>query len=81
MQILCNLSLEFIELKRRYKIDFFEYFAKEQEFLHQLQNDGLIALDANQLIVTPRGRPFLRNICMAFDRYLQPDSHRHSHAL
>ncbi len=71
MQLICNLTLDFSELKRRYALDFFDYFASEQDALQILQNDGLIALDQNKLIVTSNGRPFLRNICMVFDRYLQ----------
>lgn len=32
--------------------------------------DGLIRLEPFRLVVTPEGRPFLRNICMAFDARL-----------
>jgi oxygen-independent coproporphyrinogen-3 oxidase len=32
--------------------------------------DGLVQLDASGCRVTERGRPFLRNICMAFDARL-----------
>jgi oxygen-independent coproporphyrinogen-3 oxidase len=32
--------------------------------------DGLVLLDASGCRVTDRGRPFLRNICMAFDARL-----------
>jgi oxygen-independent coproporphyrinogen III oxidase len=35
--------------------------------LRELQQDGLIELRADVLRVTERGRPFLRNVCMAFD--------------
>ena len=35
--------------------------------LHELQQDGLIELHGAGLRVTALGRPFLRNICMAFD--------------
>ncbi|MFT3930199.1 MAG: oxygen-independent coproporphyrinogen III oxidase [Spongiibacteraceae bacterium] len=72
MQIICNLQLTFAELKRLHGIDFFDYFANAQPALQQLQNDGLIALDDEALTVAQNGRPFLRNICMTFDRYLEP---------
>lgn len=39
--------------------------------------DGLLAFDAEGLQVRPEGRPFLRNICMAFDErltYAQPQT-------
>ncbi|HET8711060.1 MAG TPA: coproporphyrinogen III oxidase, partial [Spongiibacteraceae bacterium] len=86
MQIICNLSLNFAELQRRYHIDFFEYFSSEQKALQELRNDGLITLNTDALNVAPSARPFLRNICMVFDRYLQdaPNSQKtkqHSHAL
>ncbi len=71
MQIICNLQLEFDELKRLHGVEFFDYFAAAQPALQSLRSDGLVTLDTNRLQVTPQGRPFLRNICMVFDRYLQ----------
>lgn len=38
--------------------------------LNGLRNDGLLDYDAESLVVLPAGRPFLRNICMAFDERL-----------
>ncbi|CCH53821.1 oxygen-independent coproporphyrinogen III oxidase [Fibrisoma limi BUZ 3] len=38
--------------------------------LEALRQDGLVEYDETGLRVLPQGRPFLRNICMAFDRYL-----------
>jgi oxygen-independent coproporphyrinogen III oxidase len=35
--------------------------------LRELQQDGLIDLRGDVLRVTDRGRPFLRNVCLAFD--------------
>ncbi len=37
------------------------------EKLHDLEADGLVELTAFNLKVTEAGKPFLRNICMAFD--------------
>ncbi len=39
--------------------------------LKEMQNDGLIEMDSNFLKITEKGRPFVRNICMAFDMRLQ----------
>jgi oxygen-independent coproporphyrinogen-3 oxidase len=39
--------------------------------LDELQNDGLIELTHNSLTVTEKGKPFVRNICMAFDLRLK----------
>lgn len=41
------------------------------EFLAEPLQDGLIRVEAGVLKVTERGRPFLRNICMAFDARLR----------
>jgi oxygen-independent coproporphyrinogen-3 oxidase len=37
------------------------------ERLDKMKQDGLIELNMHQLKVTPKGRPFVRNVCMAFD--------------
>ena len=39
--------------------------------LQEMQNDGLLLIDKNQITVTEKGKPFVRNICMAFDLRLQ----------
>lgn len=40
-------------------------------FLAPLISDGLVKLDQERLILTERGRPFLRNACMFFDQRLR----------
>jgi oxygen-independent coproporphyrinogen-3 oxidase len=40
-------------------------------FLAPLIGDGLVKLDREKLILTERGRPFLRNACMFFDQRLR----------
>jgi oxygen-independent coproporphyrinogen-3 oxidase len=39
--------------------------------LQEMQNDGLLQIDKDQITVTEKGKPFVRNICMAFDLRLQ----------
>lgn len=39
--------------------------------LQEMENDGLIKIEENKLKVTKSGKPFLRNICMAFDLRLK----------
>ena len=51
-----------------------------RERLAPLAEDGLVRLDAGtpgDLLVTPLGRRFLRNVAMAFDAHLAPDA-RHA---
>ncbi len=50
------------------------YFTELPEVLNQLtemENDGLLRLSPNTLTVTEKGKPFVRNICMAFDLRLK----------
>ena len=35
--------------------------------MREMQEDGLINIWGNMLEVTPEGKPFIRNICMALD--------------
>ena len=37
------------------------------EQLDEMIKDGLLILESNALTVTEKGKPFIRNICMAFD--------------
>ncbi len=41
--------------------------------LSELQSDGLISLTNNNCKITDAGRPFMRNVCMAFDAHLAKD--------
>jgi oxygen-independent coproporphyrinogen-3 oxidase len=45
-------------------------------FLEPLVGDGLVELRDQKLILTERGRPFLRNACMFFDRRLRQQEQR-----
>jgi oxygen-independent coproporphyrinogen III oxidase len=46
------------------------YIDRAVNKLNEPKEDGLIELNQNNCKVTERGRPFLRNICMAFDARL-----------
>ena len=39
--------------------------------LSEFEKDGLLNFEHKGLVVTEKGRPFIRNICMAFDLLLQ----------
>lgn len=39
--------------------------------LREIESDGLIEIDSNEIRVSENGRPFIRNICMAFDLLLE----------
>ena len=43
------------------------YFDEITERLNPFVEDNLLILNNDELIVTEKGKPFVRNICMAFD--------------
>lgn len=38
--------------------------------LQELEHDGLVEVHPNKVVVTEKGKPYIRNICMAFDARL-----------
>lgn len=42
--------------------------------LKEMENDQLIVIEENKIRITEAGRPFVRNICMAFDLHLKRKS-------
>lgn len=42
--------------------------------LKEIENDGLIVIEDDKIKITEEGRPFVRNICMAFDLHLKRKS-------
>jgi oxygen-independent coproporphyrinogen-3 oxidase len=73
-----RLSIEAIELA--HLIDFRTYFAAELRDLKRLADDGLVELQPDWIVVTPKGRLLVRSICMAFDRYLREARERASYS-
>jgi oxygen-independent coproporphyrinogen-3 oxidase len=39
--------------------------------LHEMEMDGLLEISNTRIKVTEKGKPFIRNICMAFDLRLK----------
>jgi oxygen-independent coproporphyrinogen-3 oxidase len=69
--LMCHfrVSLESIELS--YLVNFRTYFAAEMAELKRLADEGLVEVQPDWIVVTPRGRLLVRAICMVFDRYLR----------
>ncbi|BFU60868.1 oxygen-independent coproporphyrinogen III oxidase [Rodentibacter abscessus] len=68
-QLICNFKLDFAEIEKQYNIRFTEHFAEDLTLLKPLIEDGLIHLTAQGLLVPPKGRLLIRNICLCFDAY------------
>ena len=67
--LICNFKLEFDRLQAEYQIDFKKYFAEDLALLEPLAKDGLLDINENSIVVSPRGRLLIRNICLCFDVY------------
>lgn len=66
LNLMCNFKTSWLDTAMVFDA-LPEVLAKLKEF----EYDGLITFERKQVIVTKKGRPFIRNICMAFDVLLQ----------
>jgi len=69
-QLICHYQLDIKSVEQTHGINFGEYFGESIETLQQMQKDDLLTIDANFIQVKPKGCLLIRNICMAFDKYL-----------
>lgn len=69
-RLICHFKLDYADVERAWDIDFAEYFADSLRQLDIMEADGLLTRDDRGIIVLPKGRLLIRNVCMAFDAYL-----------
>ncbi|MDX1673279.1 MAG: oxygen-independent coproporphyrinogen III oxidase [Longimicrobiales bacterium] len=69
-EIMCNFRVSKPDVNERFGIRFDDYFADALARLDAVRDAGFVEEDDDALRVTPRGRLFVRNVCMEFDRYL-----------
>lgn len=70
MSIISDMKLDILECNQQFRIDFSKLFATQLKALRPMEADGLVSITEQEIAVTIKGRPFLRNICMPFDAYL-----------
>lgn len=70
-RLLCHAVILKSEIENEFHIRFDGYFPSELLELAAMREDGLVLLSENEIRVTPRGRIFIRNLAMPFDRYLR----------
>ncbi|WP_026452343.1 oxygen-independent coproporphyrinogen III oxidase [Aequorivita capsosiphonis] len=66
LNMMCRLETSWSDPKMQFK-ELPEVLSKLQE----MQDDGLIIIGFESLQITEKGRPYVRNVCMAFDLLLQ----------
>lgn len=69
--LICNFRLDYAQIEKQYDLDFKTHFAEDLQLLQPMADDGLVEIRDDALVVTPRGRLLIRNICMCFDTYLR----------
>lgn len=73
-QLMCKPRISFGEFNDKWDVDVKSYFSEQWSSLDELEEDGLLTSNLNEIQITDRGRLFLRNIAMVFDAYLSRDS-------
>jgi oxygen-independent coproporphyrinogen-3 oxidase len=66
LNLMCTLETSWKDEKLQ-----FEGLSEALLSLKEMEVDGLISIEKDSLIVNEKGRPFVRNVCMAFDILLQ----------
>jgi len=66
LNLMCGFKTNWTTLS-----DFIDELPQVKNSLKEMQNDGLIEFDGDILKITEKGKPFIRNVCMAFDMRLQ----------
>lgn len=68
-----NLTCQF-ETAWDDKAFYFDELPSVLSDLKEMVNDNLVTIEENRIKITDAGRPFVRNICMAFDLHLKRKS-------
>ncbi len=78
--LICHFRLSIESIEIAYLIDFKRYFSQELADLKRLADDGLVEIEPDWIVVTPKGRLLVRVVCMVFDRYLRENRARSSYS-
>jgi oxygen-independent coproporphyrinogen-3 oxidase len=76
-KLICHFSLNITAIEKQLDINFAEYFSEVLPQLDQFAQDGLLIHNAEKIEVLPAGHLLIRNICMAFDKYMQKKQGQH----
>jgi oxygen-independent coproporphyrinogen-3 oxidase len=79
-RLMCDFEVDYgaVATRHGYENDAFD---GAQASLDSLMNDGVVDMQGRRLVVTARGKPFVRLVAAAFDAYLQTSPARHSSAV
>ncbi len=69
--LMCRFRLDYAEYQARFGESFPQTFADELGRLGAFVADGLLVVSSANLVVSEKGRLFIRNLAMIFDAYLK----------
>ena len=70
-KLMCNLRFDKQELQLLFDVDFDQYLSDSIDNLQPFIKDKLVQNAETHILVEPRARLLIRNICMAFDNYIK----------
>jgi oxygen-independent coproporphyrinogen-3 oxidase len=81
-ELMCHFRLNIPAFERAWRVNLAGAFPDAWPRLHEMAGDGLVTLTEDRALeVTPEGRYLIRNVAMAFDRYLPPQTSGFSKAI
>lgn len=79
-RLMCDLAVDVDAVAAGYGRSGDE-FAAELDSLAALEADGVCRRDGHRVTISESGRPLIRAVCAAFDKYLKAGEQRHSQAV
>jgi oxygen-independent coproporphyrinogen-3 oxidase len=79
-RLLCDFRVSFDELREAFGASADEVVAEMRHYA-QHDPDEFLAIVPDGVVVTDRGRPFVRTVASRFDAYLERGAARHSSAV
>jgi oxygen-independent coproporphyrinogen III oxidase len=76
---MCELTVDLAAIAAAHRREP-DVFATELARIDAMADDGIATRDGYRVAVPEAARPYLRTVAAAFDRYLDPEAHRHSRA-
>ena len=80
-QLMCEMAVDLHAAAKGCDFDVVRDFANALDVLRSFEDDGIVVIDGHRIVVTEKGRPFVRLVASAFDAYLKRDPARHSLAV
>ena len=79
-RLMCDLEIDLDAVAARFGQSG-AVFEPELAALAGMRDDGICTIDGRRITITDDGRPLVRAVCAAFDKYLKAGEQRHSKAV